>query len=334
LDSVCEAPLHAWRPLFSLSQDDSVKPDLLLIGPLVPDTMAQLDAAYTVHRYDLAADKDALVARLAPHLRAICTRGDYPLPGALIERFPNVKLIASSGAGYDGVDIATARRLGMAVTNTPGAVSECVADMAWFLIIATVRRLLVNDRHVRALGWLRGPMPLTDKVQGERLGIVGLGRIGKAVARRGEAFNMDISYHGRHRQPEVGYRYFESLVELARHVKILVCAIPGRAETRGVISREVIDALGPSGYFINVSRGTTVDEPYLVDALVNGRLGGAGLDVFADEPRVPEALFALDNVVLQPHAGSGTIPTRNAMGQIVVDNLAAFFAGKPLLTPV
>jgi lactate dehydrogenase-like 2-hydroxyacid dehydrogenase len=296
--------------------------------------MAQLDAAYTVHRYDLAADKDGLVARLAPHLTAICTRGDYPLPGALIERFPNVKLIASSGAGYDGVDIATARRLGMAVTNTPGAVSECVADMAWFLIIATVRRLLVNDRHVRARGWLRGPMPLTDKVQGERLGIVGLGRIGKAVARRGEAFNMEISYHGRNRQPEVGYRYFESLVELARHVKILVCAIPGRAETRGVISREVIDALGPSGYFINVSRGTTVNEPYLVDALVNGRLGGAGLDVFADEPRVPEALFSLDNVVLQPHAGSGTIPTRNAMGQIVVDNLAAFFAGKPLLTPV
>jgi len=312
----------------------TVRHDLLLIGPLMPDTMAQLDAAYRVHRYDLAPDKEALIAQLAPTLVAIATRGDYPLPGSLIRRFPAVRLIASSGAGYDGVDIAAARELGIAVTNTPGAVSECVADMAWFLILATVRRLLVNDRYVRAGRWPEGPVPLTDKVQGERLGILGLGRIGKAIARRGEAFNMDIAYHGRRRQPDVTYRYFDDVVDLARHVKILVCAIPGRTENRGVVSRAVIDALGPRGYFVNVSRGITVDEPYLVDALAHGRLGGAGLDVFADEPRVPEALFALDNVVLQPHAGSGTLPTRNAMGQILVDNLAAFFAGRALLTPV
>jgi hydroxypyruvate reductase len=311
-----------------------VQPDLLLIGPLLPHTMAQLTAAYTVHRLDLAPDREALIAQLAPHLTAICTRGDYPLPGSLIRRFPKVKLIASSGAGYDALDIDTARALGIAVTNTPGAVAECVADMAWFLILATVRRLLCNDRHVRAGGWLKAPMPLTDKVHGERLGIIGLGRIGKAIARRGEAFSMDISYHGRTRQVDVAHRYFASPVDLARHVKILVCAIPGRLETRGLVSRDVIDALGPEGYFINVSRGSTVDEPYLVDALVNGRLAGAGLDVFAHEPQVPPALLALDNVVLQPHAGSGTTPTRHAMGQIVVDNLAAFFAGKPLLTPV
>jgi len=311
-----------------------MNPDLLLIGPLLPHTMAQLQAAYTLHRYDLAPDKDALVAQLAPHLRAICTRGDYPLPGALIRRFPSVKLIASSGAGYDAVDIDAAHALGIAVTHTPGAVAECVADMAWFLILATVRRLVVNDRYVRASGWQKAPVPLTDKVQGERLGIIGLGRIGKAIARRGEAFSMDIAYHGRQRQPDVTYRYFDRATDLAKHVKILVCAIPGRKETRGLVNRGVIDALGPAGYFINVSRGSVVDEPYLVDALVKGRLGGAGLDVFADEPRVPEALFALDNVVLQPHAGSGTNATRNAMGQIVVDNLAAFFAGRPLLTPV
>lgn len=308
--------------------------DLLQIGPLMPDTMAQLDAAYAVHRYDLAPDKDALVVRLAPTLRAIATRGDYPLPGALIRRFPHLRLIASSGAGYDGVDVATARALAIAVTNTPGPVAECVADMAWFLILATVRRLVANDRYVRAGRWRQGPVPLTPKVQGERLGILGLGRIGRAVARRAEAFNMDIAYHGRRRQDDVTYRYFDNPVDLARHVTILVCAIPGRQENRGVVSRAVIDALGPNGYFVNVSRGTTVDEPYLVDALVNGRLGGAGLDVFADEPHVPAALFALDNVVLQPHAGSGTLPTRNAMGQILVDNLAAFFAGQPLLTPV
>jgi hydroxypyruvate reductase len=296
--------------------------------------MAQLEAAYTLHRYDLAADKDALVASLAPHLTAICTRGDYALPGALIRRFPKVRLIASSGAGYDGIDVEAARALGIAVTHSPGAVSECVADMAWSLILAVVRRTLVNDRHVRAGRWLESPVPLTEKVWGERLGIIGLGRIGKAVARRGEAFRMDIAYHGRQRQPDMPYRYVERAAELARDVKILVVAIPGRAENRAIIGREVIDALGPKGYFINVSRGTTVDEPYLVDALVNGRLAGAGLDVFADEPRVPAALFALDNVVLQPHAGSGTTPTRHAMGQMVVDNLAAYFAGKPLLSPI
>lgn len=301
----------------------------------MPDTMAQLDATYRVHRYDLAADKEALVAQLAPTLTAIATRGDYALPGSLIRRFPAVRLIASSGAGYDGVDVATARALGIAVTNTPGAVSECVADMAWFLILATVRRLLVNDRYVRAGRWLQGPVPLTaDKVHGERLGILGLGRIGKAVARRAEAFAMNIAYHGRRRQPDVAYRYFDDVVDLARHVKILVCAIPGRAENRGVVSRAVIDALGPRGYFINVSRGTTVDEPYLVDALVNGRLGGAGLDVFADEPRVPQELIEMDNVVLLPHVGSASVYTRRAMGQLVVDNLASWASGKGPLTPV
>lgn len=311
-----------------------MKSQLLVTGPLMPDTLAQLDAAYRVYRYDLAPDKERLIADLAPTLTAIATRGDYALPGTLMRRFPRVRLIASSGAGYDGVDIDAARELGITVTNTPGPVAECVADMAWFLIIATVRRLLVNDRYVRAGNWLKAPVMLTDKVQGERLGIVGLGRIGKAIARRGEAFNMTIAYHGRHRQPDAGYRYYDNLVDLARESRILVCALPGRNETRGLIGKAVIDALGPHGYFINVSRGTTVDEPYLVDALVNKRLGGAGLDVFADEPRVPEALFALDNVVLQPHAGSGTLPTRNAMGQILVDNLAAFFAGRPVLTPV
>ena len=311
-----------------------MRPDLLLIGPLIPDTMEQLDAAYRLHRYDLAPDKDALVAELAPRLTAIATRGDYPLPGALMKRFPNVKLIASSGAGYDRIDVEAARALGIAVTNTPGAVSECVADMAWFLILATVRRLVANDRYVRARGWLAAPVPRTDRGWGSRLGIAGLGRIGRAIGRRAEAFNMDIAYHGRRRQADVSYRYFDSLLDLARHVKILVCALPGRKETRGIINRAVIDALGPQGYFINVSRGSTVEEPYLVDALVNHRLAGAGLDVFADEPRVPEALLALDHVVLQPHAGSGTHATRNAMGQMVVDNLAAYFAGRPLISPI
>ena len=307
--------------------------ELLMIGPLLPHTMQQLESAYELHRYDLAADRPALLRSIAPRVRAIVTRGDYPLKRDVMEAMPNVELIASSGAGYDGIDVGAARDLGMAVTHTPGAVNECVADTAWALILATVRRTLFNDRHVRAGRWLEAPVPLTGKVWGERLGILGLGGIGKAIARRGEAFRMDIAYHGRNRQA-VPYRYYDTPLDLARAVKILVCAIPGRNETRGLIDRDVIDALGPDGYFINISRGTTVDEPYLVDALVNGRLAGAGLDVFADEPRVPEALFALDNVVLQPHTGSGTHATRHAMGQMVVDNLAAFFAGRPLLSPI
>lgn len=309
------------------------KPDVLMIGPLLPHTMAQLEARFTLHRYDLAPDRDALIDALAPHLRAVATRGDYPLPGSLMRRLPNVKLIASSGAGYDAIEIEAARGLGIAVTHTPGAGAECVADTAWALILATVRRTVFHDRYVRSGGWLKAPVPLTGKVWGERLGIIGLGRIGKAIARRGEAFRMEIAYHGRRRQ-DVAYRFYASPVELARNVDILVIAIPGRDETRGYVGRAVIDALGPKGYLINVSRGSTVDESCLVEALVGQRLAGAGLDVFADEPRVPEALFALDQVVLQPHTGSGTYATRHAMGQMVVDNLVAFFAGEPLISPV
>ena len=311
-----------------------LRPEVLLIGPLLPQTMAALDAAYRVRRYDLAGDRDALVAELAPRLTAIATRGDYPLPGALMRRLPKVRLIASSGTGYDGIDIVAARELGIAVTNSPGVVAECVADMAFGLILAVVRRIVVQDRHVRASGWLAAPMPLTERVWGRRLGILGLGRIGKAVARRAEGFRMTIGYHGRRPQADVPYAYFATPVDLARASDILVVATPGRDETRGLVSRAVIEALGPAGVLVNVSRGTVVDEPALVDALVHKRLAGAGLDVFADEPRVPEALFALDHVVLQPHAGSGTLETRLAMAQTMLDNLAAYFAGRPLVSPV
>jgi len=301
---------------------------------LIERTMQQLEASYVVHRYDLAPDRDALLAELAPRLTAIATRGDYPLPGALLRRLPNVKLIASSGTGYDGIDIAAARDLGIAVTNSPAAAAECVADAAFSLILSTVRKTVMFDRMVRAGRWMPDPPILTDKVWGERIGILGLGSIGTAIARRAEAFHMDIAYHARQRRNAVTYRYYDSAVELARGVKILVVAMPGGAATRGLVGKAVIDALGPAGYLVNISRGTIVDERYLVDALANGRLAGAGLDVFADEPHVPKALLSLDNVVLTPHAGSGTQATRDALGQFVVDNLAAFFAGRPLISPL
>ncbi len=311
-----------------------MKPDLVLMCPLFPATMAQLDAAYTVHRYYEAADRDAFIAGLADRVQAAATAGHVGMSVELMNRLPKLKIISCFGVGVDGIDVAAARKLGIAVTNTPDVLTECVADNAWALILGTMRRTVFNDKFVRAGNWLKGNAPLAQKVSGNRIGIIGLGRIGKAIARRAEAFGMRIGYHSRRRQPEVAYDYYDNALDLARAVKILVLSCPGGKETERIVSREVIEALGKDGYLINVSRGSTVDEPALVDALVGGRLGGAGLDVFEAEPKVPEALIKLDNVVLQPHVSSGTVATRTAMGQLVVDNLAAFFARKPLLTQV
>ena len=311
-----------------------MKPDLLLICPLFPATMTQLDAAYTVHRFYQAADKDAFVASLADRVTAAATAGHEGMSVALMGRFPKLKIISCFGVGVDGIDVPAARKLGIAVTNTPDVLTECVADNALVLVLSTLRRTVFNDKFVRAGNWVKGDAPLAEKVSGSRLGIIGLGRIGKAIAKRAEAFGMKVGYHSRNRQTGVSYDYYDNPQQLARDVKILVVACPGGKETERIVSREVIDALGKDGYLINVSRGSTVDEPAMVDALVNGRLAGAGLDVFVAEPKVPDALLKLDNVVLQPHVSSGTHWTRAAMGQLVVDNLAAFFAGKPLLTQV
>jgi lactate dehydrogenase-like 2-hydroxyacid dehydrogenase len=320
--------------LHSVQDIGMTRPHILLMRSIIASAQKQLESAYVVHRYDTAPDRDALVRDVAPRVRAIATRGDYPLPGALMERLPNVRIIASSGTGYDGIDVAAARRLGIEVTNSPSAAADCVADAAWSLLLATMRRTAMFDRMVRAGKWMPDPPIFTDRVWGERMGILGLGAIGRAIARRAEGFGMDIAYHGRHRRDDVPYRYYDTAVELAHNVKILMVAVPGGAVTHRLVGRDVIDALGPSGYLVNVSRGSVVDEACLVDALTQGRLAGAGLDVFADEPRVPPGLLALDNVVLTPHAASGTQATRDALGQFVVDNLAAFFAGRPLVSPI
>lgn len=311
-----------------------MKPDLLLICPLFPATMKALDQAYTVHRYYEAADKEAFIKSVSDRITAAATAGHEGMSVALIKRFPKLKIISCFGVGVDGIDVPAARELGIAVTNTPDVLTECVADNALALLLGTMRRTVFNDRFVRAGHWLKGGAPLADKVSGTTMGIIGLGRIGKAIAKRAEAFGMTIAYHSRNKQSGVTYQYYEKPLELARNVKVLVVACPGGKETENIVSNEVIAALGKDGYLVNVSRGTTVDEPALVDALANGRLAGAGLDVFVAEPEVPEALFKLDNVVLQPHVSSGTHWTRAAMGQLVVDNLAAYFAGKPLLTQV
>jgi hydroxypyruvate reductase len=309
-----------------------MKPTVLATSPLYRPTQERLEREFTVHRLWEAPDRAALLASLAPTCEAIAA--SHSLSAATMQALPKLKVVAVFGVGYDAVDVAYARQHGIQVTNTPDVLSDEVADFAVGLLIAVRRRLVAADRFVRAGAWLKGGYPLNDKVSGSKVGIVGLGRIGRLLAKRLTAFDCEIHYHGRRRQPEQPFRYWADLVAMAREVDNLVAILPGGEATRGVVSRSVLEALGPKGVFVNVARGSVAEEAALVEFLVAGRLGGAGLDVFADEPRVPEALFALENVVLQPHQASATVATRTAMGNLMVDNLAAHFAGRPLLTPV
>ncbi|MBL1376350.1 2-hydroxyacid dehydrogenase [Zobellella iuensis] len=311
------------------------KTEVLVVWPNRPAQMQMLEQRYQLHRLDLAADPEALLAEVGGRVRAVVTSHGGGFPKHLLDRLPNLEIVASSGVGVDTLCVADCRARGIPVTHTPDVLTEDVADMGLLLLLATVRRLLPAERWVRQGHWQqRGMMPLNRSVTGKKLGIVGLGRIGKAIAQRAEAFGMEICYYGRRRQEGVAYPWYGNLVQLAREVDILMPVLPGGEETRGIISAEVLGALGPEGYFVNIARGSVVDEPALVALLQQGGLAGAGLDVFADEPRVPTALLDLDNVVLQPHCASGTEETRGAMAQLVVDNLAAHFAGRPLLTPV
>jgi lactate dehydrogenase-like 2-hydroxyacid dehydrogenase len=274
------------------------------------------------------------VAPVAERVRFVQTTGFSGCPSDLMRALPKLEIVSVMGVGVDAVDLAQARARGIAVTNTPDVLNDDVADLGIALLLMTARHLALSDRYVRDGRWKRlGNQALATKVSGKRLGIVGMGRIGKVVARRAAAFDMDISYHARN-QADVPYRYVPDLVAMARAVDFMIVIVPGGPATKGLIGAEVIAALGPQGILVNVSRGSVVDEPALVAALVSGALGGAGLDVFADEPNVPEALLGLDNVVLAPHVGSGTNETRGAMADLVVNNLRAHLSGGKLLTPV
>ncbi len=310
-----------------------MKAELLLMAPIYGATQQHLEATYTVHRLWEAPDPDAKLAELADRIDTVVTPGGRGMTAAEMRALPKLKLIACFAVGVDAVDVAAATALGIKVTNTPDVLTEDVADLALALVLATVRRVAAGDRYVRSGAWLKGALPLTQSVQGKTMGIVGMGRIGQAIAKRAAAFGLRIAYQGP-RDKSLPYPYHADPVELAKACDILVAACPGGDATRGIISAAVIEALGPQGVFVNIARGSVVDEPALVNALVHGRLGGAGLDVFVDEPRVPAALLTLDQVVLQPHVGSASHATRTAMGQLVIDNVAAWFARKPLPTPV
>ena len=311
-----------------------MKPEILQIAPMLPSVEAALGEAYLVHRYFDAPDRHALLAAAGPRIRGVATDGHYGIAPEILAALPNLEIVASYGVGYDGIDTAACKARGVRVTNTPDVLNDAVAELALGLMLGLCRRIPQADAHVRAGRWPAGGFGLTAELTGAHAGILGLGRIGKEIARRLQAMKMRVSYHGRREQPYEPYHYYPDLEAMARDVDWLVVIAPGSAATRGMVSRNVMQALGPKGALVNVARGSLVDETAMVELLASGGLGGAALDVFADEPRVPEALLAMPNVVLSPHQGSATRKTRAAMGDLVVRNLAAHFAGDPLLTPV
>ncbi len=309
------------------------KPDVLAVARLAPMYTQQLQSLFQLHDRLQETDPAALAAA-APRIQAMAAQGESKVTDELMAQLPALKLISVMGVGYDGVDVAAAKRRGITVTHTPDVLNDEVADTAIGLMLCAARQLPAADRFVRAGEWLKGPMPLQRKMSGARLGVVGMGRIGKAIAQRAQAFGMSIAYTARSAKADVPHRYFERVVDLAANSDFLVVITPGGAGTRKLINAEVLKALGTKGILVNVARGSVVDEAALIDALRAGVIGGAALDVFEDEPRVPQALIDMPQVVLAPHIGSATRETRQAMCDLAVNNLKAFYAGQPLLSPV
>ncbi|MBV9549232.1 MAG: 2-hydroxyacid dehydrogenase [Alphaproteobacteria bacterium] len=304
--------------------------DVLQVAHVVPAIADKLKATYHVHR---ASPGDTIAPDLAPKIRAIVAGG--VAPASLLAQLPKLEIIASASVGYDGIGVTEAGARNIPVTHTPNVLNDDVADLAIALMVMTARGLATADKYVRDGQWVaKGNMKLARTVSGKKLGIVGLGRIGKDIARRAEAMNMTISYTNRRPVEGVPYKFVSSLLDLARDNDFIILIASAGPDATKMINKDVIEALGPDGILINVSRGRVVDEAALVQALKSGKLGGAALDVFEDEPNVPAELMAMDNVVLTPHLGSSTIETRTAMGQLALDNLAAWFAGRPLLTEV
>jgi len=306
---------------------------ILQIGPLSAAFNQQLADTYLVTPLWSQPDPVAFLAAEGGRFDAVVTSSRFGLSGSQLGLLPALKTVCSFGVGYDAIDVAAARQRGVAVSNTPDVLTDCVADLAFGLVIDVARRLSEADRFVRAGLWEQGGFPLGHRVSGKRLGIVGLGRIGQAIARRAAGFDMQIAYHNR-KPADADYRFEASLTALADWADFLVLSCPGGAATHHLVSAEVLAALGPQGVLVNVARGSVVDEDALVSALLGGRLGGAGLDVFAAEPQVPEALKTLANVVLLPHIASATVDTRQQMEALVFANLAAYANGRPLVTPV
>ena len=304
------------------------KIDILQTSRIPPFLTEGLKARFEVHQRETATPE--VLARV----RALVGGGEARIDQSLMDQCPGMEVITICGVGYDGVDVQAAKARGVPVTHTPDVLNDDVADLGVALLLAVARNLPAADQFTRQGEWEKGPFPLTRKLSGSRLGIVGMGRIGQAIAKRAAAFDMDIRYHTRSARSDMAYAHEPSLKALAAWADFLLVITPGGAATRHLINAEVLRALGPQSYLVNVARGSVVDETALIEALQKGVIAGAGLDVYADEPRVPAALRALPNVVLTPHMASGTAQTRRAMSDLTLANLQAHFDGRPLPTPV
>jgi lactate dehydrogenase-like 2-hydroxyacid dehydrogenase len=308
------------------------KPVVLMLGAFSVAETERLVEAYDVIKLWEHANPDDVLRRRGSEVRAIATRGDLGANKALVDALPNLELVACFGVGTDAIDRAGTRPRGIKITNTPDVLTEDVADLAFALMLGVARKVAEGDKLVRDGLWPASGLPLVTRLNGKRLGIIGLGRIGKAIARRGEAFHMPIAYFGRTAQADVAYKHYAALAQLAANSDFLVAIVPGGAGTSGLVNADVFKALGPNGFFINVARGSVADEPALLHALENNVIKGAALDVFYNEPNIDPRFLSLKNALLHPHHGSGTVETRAAMGQLVCDNIDAHFAGRPLLT--
>jgi lactate dehydrogenase-like 2-hydroxyacid dehydrogenase len=311
------------------------KAEILLLGPSKAVIVDGLSAVFTVHQARTAADAEPTLATAAPRVRAIAVAGP---PGraesSLMERLPGLEIVSSFGVGYDNIDAKWAGEHGIVVTNTPDVLTEEVADTAIGLLLSTVRQFPQAERYLRAGKWPQGDYPLSQSLHDRTVGVVGMGRIGKAIARRLDAMKVPVVYHTRRPQADLPYRHYPELIAMARDADVLLVITPGGPETRNLINAEVLQALGPNGILINMSRGSVVDEEALIAALKAKTILTAGLDVFAKEPQVPQDLIDMDHIVLFPHLGSASVHTRRAMEQLVVDNLLAWNAGKAPISPV
>ena len=313
----------------------SEKIDLLLYGPAKRIVDEGFSDQYVLHRAETQADLGKLSGEQLQRVRGIAVTGLVPTDRAVLMRFPKLEIVSSFGVGYDHIDAGYAAERAVVVTNTPDVLTEEVADVALGLLIATAREFIKADRYVRSGLWNAQGYPLSvGSLRDRKVGMVGMGRIGQAIGRRLEASKVSVVYHSRSPAAGVSYRHYPNLVEMAKAVDTMMVIVPGGASTARMINADVLKALGPRGIVINVARGSVIDEPALIAALKSGGILAAGLDVFANEPQVPDELRAMQNVVLLPHIGSGSVVTRNAMDQLVVDNLRHWFAGKPALTPV
>ena len=307
--------------------------DLVMIGPMQPSVMASLEKNFEIHRYWEAGNKVEFLTQ-NPATRFLATNGHDVCSAEIMDALPNLEIISCYGVGTDAIDLQAAKDRGIRVTNTPEVLSDAVAELALGMMLGLCRRIVDADQFIRDGKWTSGGYPLTGELTGSTIGILGLGRIGKEIARRAQAFKMQVVYHGRTEQRFEPFPYYANLEDMARDVDWLVAVVPGGASTTKLVDRNVLKALGPKGAVVNLGRGSLIDEAAMIELLKSGELGGAALDVFEEEPKMSEELWSMPNVVLSPHQGSATEKTRWAMGDLVVRNLLAHQNGMPTITPV